>query len=160
MFIVADDCISIVRLIKWKLEAAFGKEIGVVVAADGKEAVAAFEKLVKENRQSEIDAVLMDYHMPNMSGLDAISLIRALELEYGVEHPVSIIGFSADVSDEMNDMFMQGGANYLIEKPPEPGALEELCQDIINKRKLQGKSDAANDTSSSPTSNSDAKTAT
>lgn len=135
MFIVADDCISIVRLIKWKLEAAFGKEMGVIMAADGKEAVAAFENLLKEGRHSDIDAVLMDYHMPKMCGLDAINLIRALESEHVVEQPVSIIGFSADVSDEMNDMFMQGGANFLIEKPPEPGVLEEMCRDIIDKRK-------------------------
>lgn len=137
MFIVVDDAVSIVRLIKWKLEKAFGKEIGVIMVGDGKQAVDTFNKLLSEGQHSLIDAILMDYHMPEMSGLDAITHIRSLEASQGIEHPVSIIGFSADISDEMNAMLLEGGANYLVTKPPEPGELEELCTEILRKRKEQ-----------------------
>eukprot|EP01032_Pedospumella_encystans_P015806 gene15806-18057_t len=109
MFIVVDDAVSIVRLIKWKLEKEFGKEVGVTMIGDGKQAVDTFKQLLLEGRHSVIDAILMDYHMPEMSGLDAITHIRNLEREHEIEHPVPIIGFSADISDEMNAMLLEGG---------------------------------------------------
>jgi len=137
MFIVVDDAVSIVRLIKWKLEKEFGKEVGVIMIGDGKQAVETFQQLLLEGRHSSIDAILMDYHMPEMSGLDAITHIRSLEREHEIVHPVCIIGFSADISDEMNTMLLKGGANYLVAKPPEPGELEQLCAEIMKKKKEQ-----------------------
>ena len=135
MFIVVDDAVSIVRLIKWKLEKEFGKGVGVTMIGDGKLAVETFKQLLLEGRHSVIDAILMDHHMPEMSGLDAITHIRNLEREHEIEYLVPIIGFSADISDEMNTMLLEGGANYLVAKPPEPGELEQLCAEIMKKKK-------------------------
>ncbi len=136
MFIVADDCVSILRLMKWKLQLAFGKEQEVLIVLNGVEVVETFTKLLQEGRQPSIDAILMDYHMPEMSGHDAIVKIRELEVQGQVKNPVPIIGFSADISTEMNELLLSGGADFLISKPPEPGALEELCTQIMKNRNV------------------------
>jgi CheY-like chemotaxis protein len=76
----------------------------------------------------------MDYHMPKRSGLEAIVAIRELEKVKSVEHPVGIIAFSADISDEMTDMLLGGGANYMLPKPPDPGDLEDLCRELREQK--------------------------
>lgn len=135
VYIIADDAVPILRLMQWKLRVAFGKDTDVRLADDGDAAVEVFENLLHEGRQKDIVAILMDYHMPKRSGLEAIIAIRELEKAQGVDHPVGIIAFSADISDEMTDMMLSGGANYMLPKPPDPGDLEDLCRELSEQKK-------------------------
>ena len=133
-FIIVDDSTPILRITKWKLEVAFGKDVIVLFAYDGQEAVELFQKLVCDGLHSTIVAILMDYHMPRCSGIQAISEIRDIEKKKELVCPVSIVGFSADLSTEVTNTMLDAGANYTLAKPTEKNALESLCKEIISKR--------------------------
>jgi CheY-like chemotaxis protein len=137
VYIIADDAVPILRLMQWKLRVAFGKDTDIRLAEDGDVAVEVFLQLQQEGRQEDIVAILMDYHMPKRSGLEAITAIRNLERVYRVEYPVGIIAFSADISDEMTDLMLSGGANYMLPKPPDPGDLEKLCRELRELKRLR-----------------------
>lgn len=135
MFLIVDDCVSILRLIKWKLQVAFGNDTDVQFAMDGEEAINTYCSLLKNGKSETVDAIVMDHHMPKCSGMDAIKYIRLQEAESGAVSPVNIIGFSADISDEMIAAMLSAGANFVLPKPPEADELENLCRKILVSRK-------------------------
>lgn len=139
MILIVDDCVSILRLMKWKLQAAFGKDIDVQLANDGEEAKDFYMRLLQEGTEDSLDAIVIDHHMPKCSGMDAIKFIRAQEITFEIFDPVVIIGFSADTSDEMVADMISAGANHVLPKPPEPDELESLCGEILTRRRQAGK---------------------
>jgi len=134
MFIVVDDCTMILRLTKRKLEVKFGKDVDVRFAVDGLEAIKMFYALLKSGEHSQIDAIIMDYHMPRCSGVQAINEIRNAEKEHNITNPVTIIGFSADVEEQTSRLLRESGADYVLPKPVDAGVLESLCTEILEKR--------------------------
>ena len=68
--LVADDEPHIGRIIKMKLEQG---PFRVTLAYDGQEAIDVLEA------QSDIDLVLLDLMMPNLSGLDVLARIRSTD---------------------------------------------------------------------------------
>src|SRR4030095_16668588 len=66
--LVADDEPHIGRIIKMKLEQG---PFRVTLAYDGQEAIDVLES------QSDVDLVLLDLMMPNLSGLDVLARIRS-----------------------------------------------------------------------------------
>ena len=68
--LVADDEPHIGRIIKMKLEQG---PFRVTLAYDGQEAIDVLEN------ESDIDLVLLDLMMPNLSGLDVLARIRSNE---------------------------------------------------------------------------------
>jgi two-component system sensor histidine kinase/response regulator len=79
-----------------------------VVATDGAEVLS----MLKEAR---FDAVLMDVHMPNMSGMEATAAIRAREaIEAGHLH---IIAMTANAMEGDREACLAGGMDDYVAKP-------------------------------------------
>ena len=65
--------------------------------------------------REELDLILMDAHMPNMNGFDAIRAIRAHEQGSGRHIP--IIMLTASVLDSDRKMCLDAGADAFVPKP-------------------------------------------
>ena len=91
----------------------------VTIAADGLEAVAAFER-------AQFDLILMDMQMPNLDGLAATRRIRQLEAQANRPHtPIAML--SANAMPEHQLAALEAGCNLHISKPVTP---ESLCAGI------------------------------
>jgi CheY-like chemotaxis protein len=86
----------------------------VVTAANGIEALVAFER-------QRFDVVLMDIQMPEMSGLDATSEIRAREKRSGGRVP--IIAFTAHALAGDRERCLEAGMDDYVTKPIQPALL-------------------------------------
>ena len=64
-------------------------------------------------KNDPFDCILMDFHMPNMDGMEAMQSIRAT---HGAHAPV-VFGFTADVLDNTAHTFIAGGAVAVLNKP-------------------------------------------
>jgi len=91
----------------------------VFSANDGKQAL---EVLAKTN----VDAVLMDAHMPNMDGLEATRTIRTLDSDTS---KIPIIMLSADALRKSRQDCLNAGATKFIAKPFE---LSEINVALVN----------------------------
>ena len=78
-----------------------------VKAASGPEAL----KLVAER---PFDVILMDIHMPGMSGIEAVERLRALP---GPEHATPIIALTADVISRHPSEYRALGFDDFVAKP-------------------------------------------
>ena len=87
----------------------------VVVARDGREAVAAWE-------EGGIDLILMDIQMPLINGLEATAIIRSLEAENGAYTP--IIACSAQYQEKFPGELAGLGFDGLVPKPINLNALQ------------------------------------
>jgi signal transduction histidine kinase/ActR/RegA family two-component response regulator len=94
------------------------------VADNGTDAV----QLVKEN---DFDVVLMDIHMPGISGIEATQKIR----EFNKVLP--IIALTAVTIDENLDEFFRVGFNEIIPKPFKPEEFFEKIHDTVKLSKKQ-----------------------
>ncbi|GAB4143970.1 MAG: response regulator [Sphingomonadales bacterium] len=92
----------------------------VVLAQDGLEAVA-------QTRAQKPDLVLMDWSMPNMSGLDAIAAIRA---DPAIAN-TPVIALTAHAGADHRDACMQAGADAFATKPVDFKALLRLIVDHL-----------------------------
>ncbi|MDK9738186.1 response regulator [Vibrio sp. D404a] len=87
-------------------------DLSVDNAYDG---LQALDKL----KQQSYDLVIMDNHMPKMSGIEAIRNIRQeLKLE------TVIFACTADVFKEAHDEFIECGANFVLTKPLQKNSLQ------------------------------------
>jgi CheY-like chemotaxis protein len=86
----------------------------VVVAADGVEAVAAFERQV-------FDAVLMDVQMPEMDGFEATAAIRARERLTGTR--ILIVAFTSHAMRGDRERCLEAGMDDYVSKPIKPDEL-------------------------------------
>ncbi|MFY8021143.1 MAG: response regulator [Bacteroidia bacterium] len=93
----------------------------VAVANNGAEAI----KILSE--RSDIDLVLMDLQMPEMSGFQAAEIIRA-EQSMVKNSEVPIIALSADAFLETRRKVLEAGMDDFVTKPFKP---DELYQKII-----------------------------
>ena len=94
------------------------------VADNGTDAV----QLVKEN---DFDVVLMDIHMPGISGIEATQKIR----EFNKALP--IIALTAVTIDENLDEFFRVGFNEIIPKPFKPEEFFEKIHDTVKLSKKE-----------------------
>lgn len=90
----------------------------VVQAGDGKQAVAAA-------MTDPVDVILMDWNMPNLSGLEALKLIRAS----GSKTPVIMVTTEAERS-RVIDAIKAGASNYIV-KPFKPETLVAKVQETM-----------------------------
>ncbi len=93
----------------------------VNVADDGQSAVDKFTRSIA-GKDPEFDLVLMDLHMPDMDGFEAIGHIRNLEAENALS-PTPILMLSADEQQEMRQRAKACGANGFVSKPIDAGQL-------------------------------------
>ncbi len=75
------------------------------------------------------DAVLMDMRMPEMDGLEAARIIRAMDREDAKTVP--IIALTANAFDEDVQRSMQAGLNAHLSKPVEPEVLYRTLESLI-----------------------------
>ncbi|MBQ9196778.1 MAG: response regulator [Clostridia bacterium] len=101
------------------------REIDVDVAENGRIAVEKFSA----NPAGYYDAILMDMRMPEMDGLEATRVIRAMERQDAKEIP--IIALTANAFDEDVQRSMQAGLNAHLSKPVEPEALFDTLESLI-----------------------------
>jgi CheY-like chemotaxis protein len=95
-----------------------------VVTANGMEAVAAFE-------QEPFDLVLMDMQMPEMSGSEAIAMIRDLDRISGRHTP--IVSITAHALKGDRERCLQAGADGYVAKPINPAALFEEIAAVMER---------------------------
>ena len=108
--LVADDEPHIGRIIKMKLEQG---PFRVTLAYDGQEAIDALES------QPDIDLVLLDLMMPNLSGLDVLARIRSNDR---LKHLPCII-LTAAGQEAQHQKAMELGATEFLTKPFSPKKL-------------------------------------
>ena len=86
-----------------------GFGINIHTASGGQEAL---DKI----RKKHYDAVLMDVHMPNLSGPEVTRIVRKEETETGRQHQL-IIALTANVMKEDTNSFLEAGMDSYIFKP-------------------------------------------
>ena len=100
------------------------REMKAELAVNGKIAVEMFES----HEPGYYDAVLMDMRMPEMDGLTATRVIRALDRPDAKEIP--IIALTANAFDEDVQRSLQAGLNAHLSKPVQPEALYETLESL------------------------------
>lgn len=81
-----------------------------VHTTNGLDAVRAFQ-------QDSFDLVLMDYHMPELDGIEAAIAIRNYEREKGISKTVPILAVTANISNETHEKCLQSGIQSVLQKP-------------------------------------------
>ena len=123
ILIVEDDFVG--RKVMHQLLLEYGE---CDVAVEGLEGVKAFDLAWQENRP--YDVLFLDIMMPNMSGHEALKIIREKEKQRGVlpVNEVKVIMASAlDDVKNVTQSFFQGGASAYLVKPIERRkVIEEL----------------------------------
>lgn len=95
----------------------------VITACDGVQAINIFKSI-----GGEIDAVILDLSMPNLSGAEALNEIRALSTTVPV---ILSSGFS---EDDVTERFSEIHASGFIQKPYRPKALLDIVSEVLPQR--------------------------
>jgi DNA-binding response OmpR family regulator len=117
-----DDDLSLLRLYQEELTEEGYK---VILAKDGKEALAKFEK-------EKPQVVVMDIRMPVMDGIETLTVMM------GKDRQVPVILNTA--YPQYRDNFMTWGAEAYVIKSSDLTELKQKIREVINKRKKQTKS--------------------
>jgi two-component system sensor histidine kinase/response regulator len=96
----------------------------VVVAANGREALAALEK-------ESYDLVLMDIQMPEMNGMEATARIREKEKLTGRHQPIVALTAHAMKGDQ--ELCLAGGMDGYLSKPIRTEELDELLDQYVGR---------------------------
>lgn len=97
---------------------------GVVTAANGKEAL-----LVARN--NDIDLILTDFSLPDMTGLEVVRHVRRLRNHAAYVPIVMLTGFDGD---QYRDLAQQAGCDAFFVKPPDFGFLERTLRRLLHER--------------------------
>ncbi|QSQ60142.1 ATP-binding protein [Xanthomonas translucens] len=123
--LVADDHAANRMVLQRMLQKAGHRAICV----DGAEAV------LDALAESEFDAVIVDLHMPGMSGLDMLKQLWVMQAG-GPRTPVVVL--SADVTPESIQRCEQAGAHTFLAKPVVANRLLDTLTDIATDGRLRG----------------------
>jgi len=97
----------------------------VAVAADGRNGVAMVEKM-------QPDLVLLDLWMPELDGIAALKLIRALPS--GADVPVIVLTNSGGAADEAK-LRALGIEDYIVKADFTPREVVEKVKEVLNRKK-------------------------
>ena len=103
------------------------KEITCDIANNGNEAIDAA-------KNKRYDAILMDIHMPGISGEEATIQIRMFNKE------IPIIALTAISMDDSLDSFYAAGCNDVVTKPFKPEVFYQKIGENIFKTKVENQS--------------------
>lgn len=120
------------RLLKMACKKSLGFEPRVREFSDGR---VCMEEVFKMQEVGERPlCIIMDYHMPVMSGKEATENIRRVEEEKGVEK-VPIVGYTADVTDRTKNDLLSSGMNIVMSKPISMDVLTKMCNKVYGSIK-------------------------
>ncbi|MBF0569778.1 MAG: PAS domain S-box protein [Candidatus Omnitrophica bacterium] len=132
---VAPDGIGKIRillaednLVNQKIAARILEKRGweVVVANNGREAVDMLGK-------GHYDIILMDDHMPEMTGVEATILIRGEEKQTGIHIP--IVAMTANAMTGDREKYLATGMDGYVSKPIDRDALFRMIINLVQQRK-------------------------
>lgn len=115
--LVVDDEEILRMLIRETLE---DLELDIDEAEDGEEAL-------KKLKESTYDLMILDYMMPNLTGIEVIEL---LPQEIKKSMPILMLTAKSQESDRQKVFDL--GADYFMSKPFSPVKLMNLVEDILN----------------------------
>ena len=119
-FLVVDDFSTMRRIVRNLL-----KELGFSNVDEAEDGVAALNKL----RGSQFDFVISDWNMPNMTGIDLLTAIRA---DANLKS-LPVLMITAEAKKENIVAAAQAGASGYIVKPFTAAVLEEKLNKIFEK---------------------------
>lgn len=122
-FLVVDDN-EINLLIAQSFLLFYGGEVSMTTS--GREAV----EMVQAN---DYDIVFMDHMMPEIDGVDATRMIRALPGEQYQKLP--IVALTANVIGDVKNMFLENGLNDFLSKPLEVMEIERVFREWLPAEK-------------------------
>ena len=117
-FFVADDFSTMRRIVRNLL-----KELGFQNVDEAEDGVVALSKL----RSSQFDFVVVDWNMPNLTGIDLLKEIRA---DANLKH-LPVLMVTAEAKKENIVSAAQAGANGYIVKPFTAVTLKEKLNKIF-----------------------------
>jgi len=115
--LVVDDEEILRMLIRETLE---DLELDIDEAEDGEEAL-------KKMMESSYDLMILDYMMPNLTGIEVIELLPP---EIKMSMPILMLTAKSQESDRQKVFDL--GADYFMSKPFSPIKLMNLVEDILN----------------------------
>lgn len=98
----------------------------VIVANDGNQVLDMLAK-------SHFDVVLMDDHMPEMSGVEATAVIRNEEKQTGLHVP--IIAMTANAMAGDREKYLALGMDEYVSKPIDREVLFQTIINLVQQRK-------------------------
>ena len=137
VFFVVDDNTVNCRLASRLVKVAFRKTTGVTPQvkdfADGRMCIEEIKRVRKSGEN--ILGVLMDHHMPVMSGKEATQYIRNMEAHEGIAK-IPIFGFTADSTDSTKEELLKSGMDDVLPKPMSMKVLEQTCIKMMSRREI------------------------
>ncbi|MBN8225434.1 MAG: response regulator [Xanthomonadales bacterium] len=94
------------------------------------------EEVLDAMAAAEYDAIIVDLHMPRVSGLDLLKQLRVMQAGGGARTPVIVL--SADATPESIQRCEQAGAYAFLAKPVAAARLLETLSDIAAQRGRRG----------------------
>ena len=121
------------NLVNQRLFQIILKKMGIRVTT-ANNGIEALERLKKE----KFDCVLMDCHMPEMDGLEAIQIFRQSEGK-GRKQRLPIIAVTADAMEGKEESCIRAGFDSFITKPVNKQELQALLLQLIPSNKVSKK---------------------
>lgn len=135
VFFVVDDNTVNRRLVSRLVKVAFRKTTGVAPLvkdfADGRLCVEEIKRTRKSGKF--FLGILMDHHMPVMSGKEATQYIRDMEAHEGLTK-IPIFGFTADSTDSTKEELLEAGMDDVLPKPMSMKVLEQTCIKMMSRK--------------------------
>ncbi|WP_363320214.1 chemotaxis response regulator CheY [Ferrovum sp.] len=121
-FLVVDDFSTMRRIVRNLL-----KELGFTNVIEAEDGVDALNKL----RAGDIEFVVSDWNMPNMTGID---LLRAIRKDPALKH-LPVLMVTAEAKKENIIEAAQAGASGYIVKPFTAATMDEKLKKIFQNMK-------------------------
>ena len=83
----------------------------------------------RDHRPGHYDSILMDMRMPEIDGLEATQVIRAMDRPDAKSIPIIVL--TANTFNEDVQRSMQAGLNAHLSKPVQPDTLSETLESLI-----------------------------
>lgn len=90
------------------------------------EAFATAEEFLESTEQTLPSCLILDVHLPGLSGLD---LLRRLQAE---RQTIPVVVITAYEDEKMSEQVLQAGAISFLRKPFEEGALLQVVLRVVN----------------------------
>ncbi|CAB1110473.1 unnamed protein product [Ectocarpus sp. CCAP 1310/34] len=131
---VVDDHKVNLRLLDHKIRRFFKENaanVEVMFATDGFIAL-EMHKAARRNQSdgSVLAGIFIDFHMPDLDGIECTRRIRLLEADNGWSR-IMICGCTADLTQEIRRVFKDAGGDEVISKPWCPGQVERICNAMV-----------------------------